>query len=85
MQYLQFHCLGTLLSIHPQMLLKIKVVHKNLSQGCNKARRFERTSKVKLNLMKNLRLHNVSIHRIFYQNFVIIECTRMNLDEISQL
>ena len=32
-----------------------------------------------LQIMKNLRLHNISVHRDLYQNRLINECARENL------
>ena len=40
------------------------------------------TSKVTIHLMKNLRLHNVSIHRNFYQNRLIYKCVKKSLAKI---
>ena len=42
------------------------------------------TCEVMRYLMKNLYLHNVSIHRILPQNLFIHECARNNLFKISE-
>ena len=42
------------------------------------------TSEVILHFMKNLRLHNVSIHRNFYQNRFINECARKKKAKIPE-
>ena len=39
-------------------------------------------SEVKLDLMNNLCLHNISINRNFHQNWLINECARKNLAKI---
>ena len=62
-----------------------KVVHKNISQGCNRSeglkvkKKSQNRSKIKMTfevifyLLKNLRLHNMSIQRKFSKNRFINE------------
>ena len=42
------------------------------------------TSEVILNFIKNLHLHNVSIHRNFFKNRFINECAKKKKDKIPE-
>ena len=55
-----------------------KVVHKNVSQGCNKVTKLIYNRKV--TFMKQLCIQDISIYTNFHQNRSKYECPKKNLE-----